>query len=318
MAVVAFLQAILSLSARYALILATVTILSFVLYSNHVLYAHTFSENEDALFLTMINKIKAEVQLVGSDFLTNIQQAQQHAKAAEGLFTQNDPVVNTTWTSELSERNPRVVTDLLHSLKDLKTTIASIPSNSSSDSTSVQSKVTDIGNLLDEAVSLRISKDLLDNPKTQALVLANLGNAIYAHYGNALGLPSSVVASMGGMITGGSKGTSMDMNTSSSGMSEMNSPRGPLAMNQSNPPIKNITAYETAQSLARIAQQIFSKDLKPIVPANPTDSTVNIEKYIDQLKNAVDNKASFMNIMKLVHVRLHPTMMAAYNLTVGR
>ncbi|MFZ0510176.1 MAG: hypothetical protein WAM14_01105 [Candidatus Nitrosopolaris sp.] len=314
-----------------AIPIATVTIISFVLFSNPVLYAHTFSENENALFLTMIDKIKAETQLVGHDFSNNTQQAQQHAKIAAALLTQNDPVVNTTWTSELSERNPRVTADLLGSLNDLKTTIAAASSNSNS--STVQSKVINIGNLLDEAVSVRISKNLLDNPKTQALVLANLGNEIYNNYGNALGLPSSTVASMGGMIMpgmsmSGSKGSSMNTNSSSSGgmsgmnatikgMSGMNSMSGPAAMDQSNPPIKNITDYETAQSLASIAQQVFSKDLKPIAPANATGSTANIEKYIDQLKNAVNNKASFMNVMELVHVKLHPTMIAAYNLTLG-
>ena len=176
------------------------------------------------------------------------------------------------------QRNPRVVTDLLHSLNDLKTTIAAASSNPSS----VQSKVTNIGNLLDEAVSVKISKDLIDNPKTQALVLANLGNEIYNNYGNALGLPSRTVASMGGMSMSGSKGPSMNMNTSSGkGMSEMNSTSGPAAMNQSNPAIKNVTAYETARAFASIAQQVFSKDLKPIAPANATDSTANIEKYND-------------------------------------
>jgi hypothetical protein len=145
--------------------------LSFLLFSNPVLLAHTFSENENAIFLTMINKIKAEIQLVPHDFSSNTEQAQVHAKVAEGLLTQNDPVVNTTWTSEISERNPRITTDLLHSLNDLNTAIASPASNSKP--SSIQSKVTNIGNLLDEAVSVRISKDLIDNPKTQALVLAN-------------------------------------------------------------------------------------------------------------------------------------------------
>ncbi len=96
-----------------------------------------------------------------------------------------DPIVNTTWTSEISERNPRVVTDLLHSLDDLKTIVATAP-KSNPDSSSVQSKVANIGNLLDGAVSVRISKDVLDNPKAEALVLANLGNEIYNNYGNAL------------------------------------------------------------------------------------------------------------------------------------
>lgn len=329
-----------------AILLATVMALSFVL-SNPVLYAHTFSENENALFLTMIDKIKAETQLVGHDFSNNTQQAQEHAKIAAALLAQNDPVVNTTWTSEISERNPRVATELLGSLNDLRTNIASGSSNSNS--SSVQSKVTNIGNLLDEAVSVRISKDIINNPRTQALVLANLGNEIYNNYGIAVGLPSNTIASMGGMnmsamnMGGGKTSSSMNMNSSSSSsgtsgmgmtaskapsinmsknssnaMSGMSSMSGPAVMNQSNPLIKNVTAYETAKSLAAIAQQVFSKDLKPIAPANTTSSTANIEKYVDQLKNAVNNKASFMSIMDLVHIKLHPTMIAAYNLTTGR
>jgi hypothetical protein len=99
--------------------LSIVIVLSFLLFPNPVLLAHTFSENENALFLTMINKIKAETQLVPHDFSNNTEQAQDHAKAAEGLFAQKDPVVNTTWTKEISERNPRVTADLLHSLNDL-------------------------------------------------------------------------------------------------------------------------------------------------------------------------------------------------------
>ena len=50
---------------------------------------------------------------------------------------------------------------------------------------------------------MRISKDLIDNPKTQALVLANLGNEIYNSYGNALGFPPSTITSMGGMNMSG-------------------------------------------------------------------------------------------------------------------
>jgi hypothetical protein len=300
-----------------AIPLSIVIGLSFLLFPNPVLLAHTFSENENSLFLTMINKIKAETQLVAHDVSNNTEQAQDHAKAAEGIFSQKDPVVNTTWIKEISERNPRVTVDLLHSLNDLKTTVASPSSNSNS--SSVQSKVTNIGNLLDEAVSVRISKDLRDNPKTQALVLANLFNEIYNKYGAALGLSPSTVANMGGMSMPGmnmpSKGSSMNMNTSSgNGTSGMNAVSGPNAMNQSPATIKNLTAYQTAESLAAVAQQVFDKNLKPIAPANATNSNSNIANYLDQLKNAVNNKSSFMKVMELVHVKLHPTLISAYNL----
>src|SRR5581483_11535711 len=84
------------------------------LFSNPVIMAHTFSENE-ILYLTVINKIKAETQLVAQDATNNTRQAQLHAKAALGLLIQEDPVVNTTWTSQISELNPRVTADLLKS-----------------------------------------------------------------------------------------------------------------------------------------------------------------------------------------------------------
>ena len=324
---------------RVLISLSIVIVVSFLLFPNPVLLAHTFSENENALFLTLINKIKAESQLVAHDVSNNTEQAQDHAKAAEELFLQQDPVVNTTWTKEISERNPRVTADLLHSLNDLKTTIASSPSNSNS--TSVQSKVANIGNLLDEAISVRISKDLIDNPKTQALVVANFGNEIYNNYGAALGLPPSTVANMGGMSMAGmsmpSKGSSMNMNASSgNGMSGMSMPsKGSSmnmnassgngmsetaitnAMNQSPATIKNLTAYQTAESLAAVAQQVFEKNLKPIAPANATNYNSNIANYLDQLKNAVKDKSSFMNVMELVHGKLHPTLITAYNLRLS-
>jgi len=56
-----------------------------------------------------------------------------------------------------------------------------------------------------------------------------------------------------------------------------------------------------------------NKYLTPIAPANATNSNSNIANYLSQLKNAVNNKASFMNVMELVHVKLHPTLIGAYH-----
>jgi hypothetical protein len=292
--------------------------LVLLLSSNPILMAHTFSENENALFLTLINKIKAETQLVAQDATNDTQQAHVHAKAALGLLTQDDPAVNTTWTSEISELNPRVTSDLLKSLTDLQNSLGSAAS--SSNTNTIQSKVTNIDNLLDEAATVRIASSLLNNPKTQALVLANLGNEIYNNYGKALGIPPSTIASMGGM-----KMTGMNMNAAansngSSGMSGMNmgnSMTGQAAMNQNNQSIKNMTAYQTAKALASIAQQAYLKNFKPIAPSNATSSTASIGKYIDELKNSVDNKASFMTVMEGVHVKLHPLLISTYKLSLG-
>jgi histone deacetylase complex regulatory component SIN3 len=101
-------------------------------------------------------------------------------------------------------------------------------------------------------------------------------------------------------------------------MSGMNTMGQPTAMNQSPATIKNLTAYQTAQSIATVVQQVFEKDLKPIAQANATNSNGNIAKtYLSQLKNAVNNKASFMNVMELVHVKLHPTLIGTYTPASG-
>lgn len=117
----------------------------------------------------------------------------------------------------------------------------------------------------------------------------------------------------------GSNKSSMNMGAGSSSgtMSGMNSMNGQAAMNQNNSPIKNMTAYQTAQALASIAQQAFNKNFKPIAPSNATSSTTNIGKYIDELKNAVNNKTPFTGVMEIVHVKLHQSIITAYNLKLG-
>jgi hypothetical protein len=84
--------------------------------------------------------------------------------------------------------------------------------------------------------------------------------------------------------------------------------------NSGNAIIKNITEYHTTQSLAAKAQEVFSKNLKPISPPNAASANAQIEKDLSQLKTAIDNKAPFMDIMKIVHVQIHPILITTYNL----
>jgi hypothetical protein len=132
--------------------------------------------------------------------------------------------------------------------------------------------------------------------------------------GSSMNMNASSGKGMSGMSMP-SKGSSMNMNASSgkgmSGTALTN------AMNQSPATIKNLTAYQTAESLAAVAQQVFDKNLKPIAPANATNYNSNIANYLVQLKNAVNNKSSFMNVMELVHGKLHPTLITAYNLRLS-
>jgi hypothetical protein len=78
--------------------------------------------------------------------------------------------------------------------------------------------------------------------------------------------------------------------------------------------IKNMTQYQTAQALASKAVKMFDKDLKTTAPTSLKAANTEIENDLNQLKAVIDNKAPFMDVMKIVHIQLHPTLITAYNL----
>jgi hypothetical protein len=305
---------------------AMLTLLTSATVSSHgrAAYAHTFSQNENALFLTIVHQIESQIQLTGSNFPTNVKLAQQHANLAIGLLNQNDPVVNnTSWAKEIAERNPRIAAELTSALNSLKSaTIQSKPNSYNAATTTtaaniandVKTKVTRIGDLLGEAMSLLVSKEVLNNSTTQALVLANLGNEIYFSYGRALGESSAIMSKMAGMAMSG-KESSMNMNMNMNAKGNVRMSSDMPAMASSKTIIKNVTEYQTAQALAAKALEIFNKNSKPIsATSKVTTANAQVGKDLGQLKTAIDNKAPFMNIMNLVHVQIHPTLITAYNL----
>ena len=81
-----------------------------------------------------------------------------HSKEVVSLLAQTDPVANMIRTNQISGINHRIIIDLVHSLNDLVAT-------TDIGSSSIKSKVNNIGDLLDEAVSVCISKDVLNNQR---------------------------------------------------------------------------------------------------------------------------------------------------------
>jgi hypothetical protein len=84
--------------------------------------------------------------------------------------------------------------------------------------------------------------------------------------------------------------------------------------NSNNNNIKNMTEYHTAQALASKAIEVFDKNLKSTAPSILKAANAEIENDLNQLKAAVDNRAPFMDVMKIIHVEPHPTLITAYHL----
>jgi hypothetical protein len=106
---------VLFLASLVVLVSITTALSQFINLSPRIAYAHTFSPDESADFLSLIYRMKNEAQLVQGNLLVNSTDnnsrglAQQHADNAIAIF-------NQTWTKEIAERNHRVASELTTAL----------------------------------------------------------------------------------------------------------------------------------------------------------------------------------------------------------
>ena len=292
-------------------------------------YGHTFSQNENSLFLTRVAQAHSQLNLIenlvlnGTSTTTatnnnsnnnNAKSVQAHVMQTIALLNEKDPVNNFTWSQEIAEKNQRVAKDLARELNDLKislsqdtpTTAINNKPSLSNNSSVIQDKIDKLGGLLDEAISARVNKDAVNNSTNQALVLANIGNEIFYSYGQALGFPYPKLANMV---------ATMKLNVNSNNNNSNNN-KIPAMANKVN--IANESQYQNAKAYVKQAQEIVSKYLKSPASNNKNaapDIQLQLNKVISQLKMTIDNKGSFSTVMHLIHIQLHPRLIANYKIT---
>src|SRR6476660_7183750 len=293
-------------------------------------YGHTFSQNENSLFLTRVAQAHSQLNLIENLVLNgtsntaatnnnsnnnsnnNAKSVQAHVMQTIALLNEKDPVNNFTWSQEIAEKNQRVAKDLARELNDLKislsqdtpTTAINNKPSLSNNSSVIQDKIDKLGGLLDEAISARVNKDAVNNSTNQALVLANIGNEIFYNYGQALGFPYPKLANMV---------ATMKLNVNSNNNSNN---KIPAMANKVN--IANESQYQNAKAYVKQAQEIVSKYLKSPASNNKNaapDIQLQLNKVISQLKMTIDNKGSFSTVMHLIYIQLHPRLIANYKIT---
>ena len=271
------------------LIIGTMSILMTLIVAFPYVYGHTFSQNENSLFLTRMGQAHAQLDLVG-DFLSNntnhdnIKSVLSHVIQAKALLNAKDPVNNFTWNQEIGERNQRVAADLIRGLNNLQVSLNHDPSISSSskqlpgnsETSLIKDKIDRLSGLLDEAVSARVVKDEVNNSTNQAMVLANMGNEIFYSYGQAVGIPYTKLANMV---------ATMKLNANNS-----NNNKAPAMANKAN--IVNESQYENAKVYVKQAQEIVSKYLKSSASNNnaASDTQLQLNKILSQLKKTIGNR----------------------------
>ena len=110
----------------------------------------------------------------------SISLAQEHANKASSLLTSNI-------TTEIAEENQRVANELTIAINDLQN-ISSSPQQVES----VDQLVRNLEDILDEAVSIRIEQEDVENATIQALAFDDLVNSILENYGSGYAVDSDM------------------------------------------------------------------------------------------------------------------------------
>jgi hypothetical protein len=171
--------------------------------------------------------------------------------------------------------------------------------------------------IVDDSDFIREYNEQINNTNStvQALILANVIDEILKNYGNALEVDYDLT-NMSNMVMSNASHSATMMMMMGDSMKNSSIIREKSDNNMTNNIIVNLADYQTAQALSDKAQQIFNKDLKPLAAAtsNVTTFIVKLENDLTQLRDAVNNNAAPMDVMKIVHTQIHPNLQKAYNL----
>ena len=314
------------------IIIANIEIITYyAINSSHLAYAHNFVPNAAASFLTKINQIRVQTQLVENDIPLNPSLAKRHAEIASELFdnnAQHDLYYNAEGNNGVAQK---ISDEILLALSNLRKAVVNISTPSSlnqqqqtttttatSNSVIKQTKeiVNSINDIFDKAVSLRINKNDLTNPTVYALVIADITEKIYNDYSYAYGIkpvnfsgpPSSQPYMMmnntsgtgtGTLTMGGSGNASSSTTSNNTTKSHL-----PMTGNNINGTLVNITAYQQAQGLASKAQEIFHTNLKPassvtksysLSSTNTSFSSTNTDNTIADISKIENNLIHLKN-----------------------
>jgi hypothetical protein len=79
--------------------------------------------------------------------------------------------------------------------------------------------------------------------------------------------------------------------------------------------LANISDYQTAQGLAIQAQTIFNNRFATKMFPDITATTIlQLNEGFDMLRASINNRTSYEDVMTIIHGRIHPLLITAYDL----
>ena len=241
------------------LILSTLFI-SLLFSKDIVIFAHNFNTDDNSSFLTLINKLAIENQLL------------------------NDSISNNKINLNSFEHT-RNIENILEEI------------------------------LISES-SFVVDSDEFYNNTIIALVVANLADEVLRKYGHAFGVPSIIMLSMNFSNVASGLNYSDSIARMPLHSSHMTNDR-----NTTSTRMVDNYSYQSALKTSDRMIEIYNNELKTSSSSNSTfsnkaNSDLSSALY-DLIKN-IETKQSPSKIMEDVHVRIHPNLQIAFNLTLKR
>lgn len=303
-------------------------------------FAHSFPPNNYAKLVASLDQFQTESNLVKENLINkDTAMAQKHANEANSIFYWDLLVEITKQDKKIGDELKVAVEDLLNltnsssnstdkSALELQQIIqrvdqitTSINSNTNKiiNNTAVlkQSEDSDFVNivmgLFSDLFGGNENNENSNDASIHPIRFAELVDSVLRNYGDAYAVDFDMtdMANMAMVDNGSGMMDHSMMNMSSSAhVQDQNSDESKMIINMAN--------YQSAMGLANKLQDIFNKELNPVI-ASKNESSIfgnNLEKGIVQLENSIKQKAAPMEIMKIVHAQIHPSLVEAFNLQI--
>lgn len=268
--------------------------------SNNQIYAHTFSTNDSVVFLALVDKLKTQAQLTEQFFLENdYDSTLKHAQILKQLY-------NNDTNKEIQEKNERIANEISSFIK-----IFSLIDPNNITQTQIAKTVLDFEAVLDEAISVRISEDILNNSTTQALRLATLVNDVDINYANSFNVQPYNISAMNMDNTSSTHQQLQSMNMSAMNMDKHD--QNPTIVSKE---IQNDTAYSTALGLSYTISDLF-KEIKSEYETNEPDKVNQLSEGITNLVTIIEMKKPYTEVVKVIHGVIQPTLQELYDLKLN-
>jgi hypothetical protein len=281
--------------------LRTPTVLFFLIIITTFLtiqiYAHTFSTNESVIFLALVDKLKTQAQLIEQFLLENdYDSAINHVQLLKQLY-------NNDTNKEVQEENKRVANEISLSIKKF-----SMIDPKNITKAQLDKIVLDFESILDEAITVRIADDILNNSTTQALRLSTLVNDVDINYANSFNVLPYNISSLSIGNTSSNHQQPQFMNLSAVNMDRHDQNHANISKE-----IQNDTAYSTALGLSYTLSDLF-KEIQSKQTMNEPDKINQLNEGIAKLISTIELKKPYTEVVKVIHGLIQPSLQELYNL----